>query len=83
MLRDPVCGKRLARNHAHIGLDYQGITYYLCCPRCQADFERNPEKFARPAWGEKTSKHHNLHADHRAGEHQTPSGLAIIQGPRS
>ncbi len=80
MLKDPVCGKRISRNHAHIAFDYQAMTYYLCCPRCQADFEQAPEKFAKPEFGEKTSKH--THAKHNAGEHKTPTGLTIVQGPR-
>ena len=53
MLVDPVCGKRIKRNHAHIALDYDGVTYYLCCPNCQADFERAPGGFARAKFGEK------------------------------
>jgi YHS domain-containing protein len=53
MLTDPVCGKRIKRNRAHIAVDYEGITYYLCCPLCQTQFEREPQKFARPAYGEK------------------------------
>ena len=57
MLIDPVCGKRIKRNHAHVALDYDGVTYYLCCPNCQADFERAPEEFARAAFGEKTKPH--------------------------
>ena len=56
MLKDPVCGKRIKRNRAHVAIDYSGVTYYLCCPRCQADFERAPEKFARAEMGEKTPK---------------------------
>ncbi|MCL4395843.1 MAG: YHS domain-containing protein, partial [Chloroflexi bacterium] len=54
LLIDPVCGKRIKRQRAHIAIDYRGVTYYLCCPRCQADFERAPEKFARPEVGETT-----------------------------
>lgn len=80
MLKDPVCGKRISRNHAQIAYDYHGITYYLCCPRCQADFEQAPEKFAKPEFGEKSSKH--PHMKHHAGEHKTPAGLTIVQGPR-
>ncbi len=57
MLTDPVCGKRIKRQRAHIAIDYRGVTYYLCCPRCQADFERAPEKFARAELGEKTKSH--------------------------
>lgn len=80
MLRDPVCGKRLTRNHAHIAFDYQGVTYYLCCPRCQADFESAPEKFARPAYGEKTKlKHPN---DKLNRNHDDLGGqLTIVRGP--
>lgn len=40
--RDPVCGKRLNRNKAHIAIDYEGWAYFLCCPRCQREFEANP-----------------------------------------
>lgn len=53
MLVDPVCGKRMKRNHAHIALEYNGVTYYLCCPNCQADFERAPDQFARAECGER------------------------------
>lgn len=81
MLRDPVCRRRITRNHAHIAFDFQGVTYYLCCPRCQADFEGAPEKFAKPEFGEKTSKH--PHVKHTPGEHKTPAGLTIMQGPRN
>jgi len=45
--RDPVCGKRINRNKAHIVLEYKGQDYALCCPVCQAEFERDPEKYLR------------------------------------
>ncbi len=45
--RDPVCGKRINRNKAHIVLEYKSQTYALCCPVCQAEFERDPEKYLR------------------------------------
>ena len=45
--RDPVCGKRINRNKAHITIEYVGREYLLCCPVCQAEFERDPEKFVR------------------------------------
>ncbi len=44
---DPVCGKRINRNKAHIEIEYRRLVYYLCCPQCQAAFERNPEKYVR------------------------------------
>jgi len=61
MLIDPVCGKRIKRQRAHIAIDFEGTTYLLCCPRCQADFEREPKKFARPEIGEKTNTSHGRH----------------------
>lgn len=54
MLIDPVCGKRIKRQRAHIAIEFRGVTYYLCCPLCQAEFERAPERFARPETGERT-----------------------------
>lgn len=43
---DPVCGKRINVNKAHITINYQGEDYYLCCPQCQKEFEQNPQKYA-------------------------------------
>jgi YHS domain-containing protein len=45
--RDPVCGKRITRNGAHIAIECGEGTYYLCCPVCQAEFERDPERYVR------------------------------------
>ncbi|MCG3209694.1 MAG: hypothetical protein FOGNACKC_03321 [Anaerolineae bacterium] len=53
MLKDPVCGKRMSRGKAHITIEYEGIAYALCCPRCQAEFEQLPKRYARPEWGTK------------------------------
>ena len=44
---DPVCGKHINRNKAHIVVEYKGAEYLLCCPICQAAFEREPERYAR------------------------------------
>lgn len=55
MLRDPVCGQRLRRDRAHVHIEYAHVIYYLCCPRCQAEFEAAPERYARPEVGEKVS----------------------------
>lgn len=43
---DPVCGKRVNRNRAHIVIEHKGRNYHLCCPLCQAEFERFPDKYA-------------------------------------
>ncbi|NIR32023.1 MAG: YHS domain-containing protein [Gammaproteobacteria bacterium] len=45
-IQDPVCGKRINRNKAHIVIQYKGARYFLCCPLCQAEFERDPAKYA-------------------------------------
>jgi YHS domain-containing protein len=56
MLKDPVCGKRMNRSKAHIVIEYEGVAYFLCCPQCQSEFERTPQKYARPEVGEKVKK---------------------------
>ena len=45
--QDPVCGKRINRNKAHTSIEYEGTEYLLCCPQCQAEFEKNPGKYLR------------------------------------
>lgn len=42
---DPVCGKRINANKAHIIIEYENEEYMLCCPLCQREFERNPQKY--------------------------------------
>ncbi len=56
MLTDPVCGKHMNHNSAHIIIGYEGTDYFLCCPKCQAEFERTPKDYARPELGIKTKK---------------------------
>jgi len=51
MLKDPVCGKRMNRGKAHIIIEYEGVDYSLCCPKCQAEFENAPERYAQPELG--------------------------------
>ena len=53
MLKDPVCGKRIHRDRAHARIIHDRVAYYLCCPLCQAAFQEAPERYARPAYGEK------------------------------
>lgn len=56
MLKDPVCGKRMTRGKAHVTIEYEGVVYFLCCPLCQATFERSPKAYANPELGEKVKK---------------------------
>lgn len=45
MQHDPVCGKRINQNKAYVQLMYKGEMYYLCCPLCQSEFEKEPERY--------------------------------------
>ncbi|GBE01529.1 copper-transporting P-type ATPase [bacterium BMS3Abin08] len=47
MHKDPVCGRKMNPNKAHITIEHGGKKYYLCCPLCQAEFEKNPEKYIK------------------------------------
>lgn len=80
MLTDPVCGKRIKRQRAHIAIDFRGVTYYLCCPRCQTDFERAPDKFAHPEMGEETKP---IRARGKPDRHDSGSSRTgtVIRGP--
>lgn len=39
------CGKRVNRNKAHMTIKLDGDIYLVCCPLCQSEFERNPQKY--------------------------------------
>jgi len=56
MFKDPVCGKRLQRGKAHVVIEYEGFNYFLCCPRCQTEFENNLKQYAKPELGEKAKR---------------------------
>ena len=60
MLKDPVCGKRINHGKAHIIIEYKGLAYSLCCPRCQAEFERSPQLYAKPELGTKVKRSDHL-----------------------
>jgi YHS domain-containing protein len=67
MLKDPVCGKRMNRNKAHIVIEYAGVNYFLCCSQCQSEFERKPQAYAHPELGEKVKK--GKRRPHRQPQH--------------
>jgi YHS domain-containing protein len=56
MFKDPVCGKRMNRGKAHAIIEHEGYRYFLCCPRCQTEFEHNLPLYARPEAGQKVKK---------------------------
>jgi xanthine dehydrogenase accessory factor len=42
---DPVCGMAVEVAIARHYVAFEGRTFYFCCPRCKAAFERDPEKY--------------------------------------
>lgn len=39
--------KKINRNKIHATLKYKGHSIYLGCPRCQAEFESDPERYIK------------------------------------
>lgn len=64
LFKDPVCGKRINRGKSYVVIEYEGVNYFLCCPRCQTEFEYNPKLYARPELGEKAKKFARLPHQH-------------------
>jgi xanthine dehydrogenase accessory factor len=42
---DPVCGMEVDVDDALHSIDYEGVTYYFCCPGCKGRFEKRPDRF--------------------------------------
>src|SRR6266699_2424023 len=41
---DPVCGMEVEIANARHHSDFEGRTFYFCCPACKRSFERNPQE---------------------------------------
>lgn len=41
---DPYCGMTVSMDGNDVTFDYDGTTYYFCCPGCRAGFEADPQK---------------------------------------
>ena len=51
---DPVCGMTVSVDGNDVTSEYNGTTYYFCCPSCRVMFEADPEKAlstVRPTFG--------------------------------
>jgi YHS domain-containing protein len=67
MLDCPVCAKPVDRETAATSV-YEGITYYLRCPRCKERFDAEPKRFLRSGAGaDHAGCGEHAHADHGAG----------------
>jgi Cu+-exporting ATPase len=47
MVTCPVSGETIKKSEAAGSHEYNGKTYYFCCPNCQEKFLENPEKYAK------------------------------------
>jgi len=47
MNRCVTCQKPVNRNKAYMTIELEGEIYLACCPLCQSEFEKNPEKYIR------------------------------------
>lgn len=45
MNKDPVCKMELPDDSTSVSSQFEGKTYYFCCPSCKMMFEKNPQKF--------------------------------------
>lgn len=45
LVRDPVCSALIEPQQAYGSVEYEGETYYFCCPVCQGAFRRSPETY--------------------------------------
>jgi xanthine dehydrogenase accessory factor len=42
---DPICGMSVTIAGAKHTYEYQGTTYYFCCPGCKTTFRKAPEQY--------------------------------------
>ncbi len=45
---DPVCGMTVKADATSRPYEYEGVTYYFCCPGCRRSFERDPHAYLTP-----------------------------------
>jgi YHS domain-containing protein len=43
----PVSGESFKKSEMTESMDYNGKTYYFCCPGCKKKFEKDPEKYTK------------------------------------
>ena len=47
IIKCPVSGEVISKDAKKITTEYRGKTYYFCCEKCKAEFEKNPEKYTK------------------------------------
>ncbi len=43
----PVMNNKITKETAFATAEYNGKTYYLCCPYCKSEFAKNPAKYVK------------------------------------
>ncbi len=70
MVKDPVCGMMVDPDAAAAKVEYDGDTYYFCCPHCAAKFEAEPQVYLE---GEEAKPHtHHEEMQAAAGAYICP-----------
>ncbi len=46
-VKDPVCNMDVDPEKARASTEYQGKTYYFCCPGCKNAFEKDPQQYVK------------------------------------
>jgi YHS domain-containing protein len=49
MVRDPVCNMNVNPEEPGATEKYNGKTYYFCCNKCKATFDKNRDRFSEKA----------------------------------
>src|SRR5690606_34052098 len=55
---DPVCGMTVPADESRRPYEYEGVTYYFCCPGRRRAFERDPSAYLVGSAEESTSPSH-------------------------
>ncbi len=58
MVKDVVCGMQIDPETAAGKSEYKGQTYYFCSKGCQAQFDKEPEKYIGAQHREHAGPHH-------------------------
>ena len=43
----PVTGEKFEKTETTASFEYEGTTYYFCCPGCKPKFDADPEKYIK------------------------------------
>lgn len=53
----PVSGEKVKKSQAAGSYEYNGKTYYFCCPNCKEKFMKDPEKYVKKKGDGETAPH--------------------------